>query len=322
MKTLIIFILIFATLNPRLLMAEESVAKDSSVGKKEVSAPLVGWGNFFVPGLGATLEGNPLQGLQEAATEIGLFYGGTFGVKEGNFSIDGSVNVPHTNSLKKPVLGQIMQEIGLKYHFYNTFYHYQQAVMNSSNTRGIDSIQPIYKGSFNDIMKAPFRWNNLSSAWVWPLVAVTSGYLVYSYHSYGVTQYKNLHISPVDESLYGVAQGIVIPLGGLMGEETLFRGFIMREMRAYTNSSLLALLLESAAFTALHPQDLRLSAFASGIYFGMMTNYYDGNLEPAIAAHFWVNVVSGVVSYWLLRREQGKNTPFQPPIVLQANLPF
>lgn len=96
----------------------------------------------------------------------------------------------------------------------------------------------------------------------------------------------------------------------------------MRETRSYTGSAVASLVIESALFTLIHPADLRASGFLSGIYFGMMTNHYDGNIEPAIAAHFWVNVVSGLVTYWTLRRSQGKNTPFAPPITGSVNIPF
>jgi len=321
-NTAALFSMLFFLVFPSALFGAASPKAPVIDHGRVVSAPLIGWGNLFVPGLGATLRGEPGTGLQEAGTEIGLYYGGTFGVKEGNFGIDGSVNVPHSNHLGRPVLGQIMQELGLKYHFYNTFHHYQQAVLASKQNREIDKLQPIYQGDLSDVLKAPFVWKNVSNTWVWPVIAVSTGYLLYSYKTTGITHYQNFRVSDADENLFGVSQAIVIPVGGLIGEETLFRGFIMRETRSYTNSAVAALILESAAFTALHPSDLQVSAFASGILFGLMTNHFDGNIEPAIAAHFWVNVVSGLVTYWTLKREQGKSTPFAPPIVLQSSIPF
>jgi hypothetical protein len=180
---------------PAVSLADEGPAPVPAPGTdRVVSAPLVGWGNLFVPGLGATLQGHSAAGLLEASTEIGLYYGGTFGVKEGNFGIDGSVNVPHSNHLGRPVLGQIMQEVGLKYHFYNTFYHYQRAVLASAQDREIDKLQPIYKGSLADVMKAPFEWKNVSNTWVWPVIAASTAYLLYSYKTTGVTQYQNFHV--------------------------------------------------------------------------------------------------------------------------------
>ena len=117
-------------------------------------------------------------------------------------------------------------------------------------------------------------------------------------------------------------QMAVIPVTGSIGEEPLFRGFMMRETRDYTQSSVAAILIQSTMFTLLHPTDLQVSGFLSGIYFGMMTNHYDGDIEPAIAAHFWVNVFDGLISYWTLKRSQGKGTPFAPPIVGSVSVPF
>jgi Type II CAAX prenyl endopeptidase Rce1-like len=315
--------LLLLTLCLQLALPVTALAEEPPQTASDNPSPIwIGWGNLLVPGLGATLRGRPLLGLQEAATEIGLYYGGTFGVKEGNFGIDGAVNVPHTSRLTKPVLGQIMQEVGLKYHFYNTFHHYQIAARDYHQEREIDRIQPLYQGELHDMFAAPFRFQNVVNYWSLPLIAASTAYLVHSYKTTAVIQYRNLHVTPGDETLFGLSQGIVIPIGGLVGEEPLFRGFMLREARAYTGSLPLALLLESAAFAAIHPNELRLSAFASAAYFGLMTDHFNGNIEPALAAHFWVNVASGVVTYWLMRREQGKSTPFAPPIQMQANLPF
>ena len=41
-----------------------------------------------------------------------------------------------------------------------------------------------------------------------------------------------------------------------------------------------------------------------------------------MAAHFWINVVSGVVDYFALRRALGQNTPLGPPIVAQIQIPI
>lgn len=286
----------------------------------EVSPAIVGWGNLFVPGLGATFRGDSTRGMMEAGTEVGLYYGGTFGVREGNFSIDGSVNVPTAGHLFRPTVGQTLQEFGLKLHFYDTFYNYQQAARAMALTdREKDNPQPLYQGDWKDMLSAPFKWENLSSPWVFPLILISSTYLIYSYRTTAISPI-NYRAKPYEETFYGVNQIGAIPFGGALGEEALFRGFIQREARLYTQSAAASLLVESSLFTLIHPNALKPSAFASGIYFGIMTNHFDGNLEPAIAAHFWVNVVDGLVSYWLIRRAQGKDTPFAPQ--LTANIPF
>lgn len=282
----------------------------------------VGWGNLFVPGLGATLRGYPKAGLTEAGLELGTYFGGTYGVREGELTIDGSVKIPNSKNLLAPVVGQSLQEFGLKYHFYNTFYHYQQSVLAAKDTDRERTIrQPIYQGNWKDMLLAPFSLQNLSSPWVYSLIALSSGFLIYNYQHTAVKG-LNFRISAENEAMYGAQQMAVIPLTGAIGEEPLFRGFVMREMRSYTDSSVAAILIESTMFMLAHPADLRASGFASGIYFGMMTNYYNGNLEPAIAAHFWVNVVSGLITYWTLKRSEGKETPFAPPISGSITVPF
>jgi len=287
-----------------------------------VDPAAVGWGNLFVPGLGATFRGRPGKGLAEAGLELGTYFGGTFGVREGGFSIDGSVSIPTSPRLGEPIIGQSLQEFGLKYHFYNTFYHYQQAALDLKDTeRERAKLQPLYQGTWKDMLAAPFSLKNLGSPWVYSLIGASAIYLIYSYQHTAITPFK-FRITASNEALYGISQTTVIPVTGAIGEEPLFRGFIMRETRQYTQSAVAALLIESTMFTLLHPADLRESGFLSGIYFGLMTNHFDGNIEPAIAAHFWVNVIDGLVTYWTLRRAQGKNTPFAPPIVGQVTIPF
>ncbi|MGZ3700802.1 MAG: CPBP family intramembrane glutamic endopeptidase [Bdellovibrionota bacterium] len=282
----------------------------------------VGWGNLFVPGLGATLRGLPGVGLKEAGLELGTYFGGTYGVREGDFSIDGSVRVPNSAHLSKPVLGQSLQEFGLKYHFYNTFYHYQQAAIEAKDTeREKNNPQPLYQGTWKDMLLAPFEWKNLSSPWVYSLVIASSAYLIYDYQHTAVHRF-NFSVTSGNEALYGFSQMAVIPVTGAIGEEPLFRGFVMRETRSYTGSALAALLIESGMFMLVHPNEQKASGFLSGVYFGIMTNHFDGNIEPAIAAHFWVNVVDGLVTYWTLLRSQGKSTPFAPPVVGQVTIPF
>lgn len=312
MKTFLALLLIF--LQVMSLTASNAYA--------ELSPAAVGWGNLLVPGLGATLRNLPSRGLQEATIELGTYFGGTFGVREGGFSIDGSVKIPTTASLSGPVVGQALQEFGLKYHFYNTFYHYQQAVIQSKDTeREKANPQNIYQGTWKDMLAAPFSWKNIRSPWVYPLILASGAYMLHSYKTTSIQRF-NFRTSASNEALYGASQISIIPVTGAIGEEPLFRGFVMREMQSYTKSNIAALVIQSSLFTLIHPASMRASGFASGIYFGMMTNHFDGNIEPAIAAHFWVNVLDGVISYLTLRRAQGKDTPFAPPITGQVSVPF
>ena len=287
------------------------------------SPAVVGWGNVLVPGFGATIRGETRQGLLEATAEVGLYYGGTFGAREGSFTIDGSVLLPKGNSLYRPLIGQVLQQGGLKLHMYDTFHNYQLAAIDLADSdREKSNPQPLYRGTIGDQFAAPFKWDNLSSPWVYPLILVSAGYLTYNYATSTVSR-TAFRANGTENAVYGATQIGVIPFGSVMGEEAFFRGFVQREMRLYTDSAVASILTQSLLFTLIHPADLRPSAFASGIYFGILTNHFGGNIEKPIAAHFWVNAIDGIISYWQFRRAQSLNAPFNPTVqILNLEFPF
>jgi membrane protease YdiL (CAAX protease family) len=289
-----------------------------------VSPIAVGWGNLLVPGLGATLRGAPERGLVEAVTEIGLFFGGTFGVREGQFTIDSTVVAtrdPRTGSLASPLIGEAMQQFGLKLHMFDTFYHYQQACLALQDSeREKSNAQPLYKGSWTDLLTAPFRWKNLSNPWVYTAILVTTALLVYDFSTTSVSRQK--HASDVEESLYGLNNIGILPMGSAFGEEPLFRGFIQREARLYTGSLIASIAIETALFAALHPSSQTFPAIAGGIYFGFVVDRFNGDLEPTTAIHFWANSITGILSLVAFRAAQGKWTPFNPPIGVKFSVPF
>lgn len=286
------------------------------------SPAVIGWGNVIVPGFGATMRGYPERGLIEAVGEVGLYYGSTFGAHEGDFTIDGSVLLPKSN-VYRPLISQILQEAGLKLHMYDTFYHYQQAALAIADSdREKSNPQPLYKGTLSDQLTAPFKWKNLETPWVYALILASAAYLTYSYATTTVPLIS-YRATPSEDALYGISQIAVIPFGSVLGEEAFFRGFVQREMRLYTNSAVAAVLIESAFFTLIHPRALMPSAAASGIYFGIMVNHFEGDIEQTIAAHFWVNVIDGVMSYLQFRRSQGIGTPLNPPVMgMKLSFPF
>ena len=301
-------------------VAQPVFASDGN--EMRLSPAAVGWGNLLVPGLGATLRGLPGRGLLEASLEIGTYYGGTFGVHEGGFTIDGSVVIPTSGNLYGPVAGQLLQEFGLKLHMFDTFYHYQQAAIDQADTDNErNNPQPLYRGNWKDVLEAPFEWKNLSSPWVYPLLIVSSVFQIYSYSSTSVAP-TSIATSPGAETFYGASQIAAVPLGSAFGEEVLFRGFIQREVHGYSKSLAVAVLSQTLLFGAIHPPELRPFAFAGGIYYGLMVHQLQGDLEPAIASHFWIDVVNGLTTYWAFRRTQGKDAPFSPPIGMQITIPF
>jgi membrane protease YdiL (CAAX protease family) len=276
----------------------------------DVSPALVGWGNTFVPGLGATLLGRPWQGGAELGLSVGAYVGGAELAKDGAFTIDGSVLVPLNSNVTKPLVGQILQEFGLKYHMWNTFHHYQEASLDPSQEETQRHYQqPLYRGDWKDVLFAPFKWKNISTAWTYVPVLASTLYLFYSYNTTTVTN-QGFRASPGQEVFYGLTQGVVIPLGSSFGEEVMFRGFVQRELHYYTGSALLAIAGQTLLFTAIHPPELRAGAAVGGAYFGFSVDHFDGDLEPAIATHFWIDLVGGGLEYLLFRKVQGKSVPF------------
>lgn len=302
-----------------LLISSSSLGAEE-LKKEKLPPSAVGWGNLIVPGLGATLRDHPVRGLTEASLEIGSFYGGTLLAEEGRFKIDGSALIPSNGHIGRAMTAQMMQQFGLKFHFYNTFYHYQQAVLeDEQNERERSNPQPIYRGDWKDMLLAPFRWENVSSIWTWPIIAAVGGYLLYDYTRAPIKR-RASSFSRSDDLLFGASELISVPIGSSFGEDPLFRGFIEREVRGMTGSLILAVAAESTLFALLHEDHL--TSFGVGIYFGIEADQLKGELGPMMAAHFWINVIIGLLDYWSFRRSEGKDAPFNPPVNAQIMIPF
>ena len=297
----------------------------------ELSPAATGWIGLALPGSAAIAEGNYGRGILEATTEIGTFVGGMALAPLGPFTIDGNTQVPQwgpgTGPNAGPIAGALsgamLQQFGLKFYMYNTFYHYQKAVMGVPGweTGGNDKLQPIYRGGAGDVLSAPFRWKYLSNPFVFVPVLVGSAYLFYEYSRTPLQ--RSAYIGTRGEDyLYGIHQIGVVPLGSAFGEEPLFRGFLQREFHQYTGSEWLAILGQSVLFCAIHPADARASAFFSGLYYGWMTDHFDGDLGSAIAMHFWGDVVNGLILTLQYLGAEGKEVPLSPPVSMSLSFHF
>lgn len=281
----------------------------------------VGWGNLFVPGLGATLRGNPVLGASEAFAEIGTYYGGTFMAQEAHFSMDGSVSVPSDDpTVKKQLTGQFLQEFGLKLHMYNTFYNYQQASLDPENAEFEKTYQqPLYTGDWKDILRAPFDPKNITTPWFYIPVGLSTAYLYWSYRHADAPTRRAGQSNWSQDALFGFTQGVGVPLGSAFGEEALWRGFFQREFYRYTDSFAAALLMQTAIFTAAHTPSLRKGAALGGLYFGLYAHHTNGNLEGPIAPHFWIDFISAMFTWMTFRKSEGRGAPlsvsFQFPLL-------
>lgn len=305
-------------INPRKLITLILVFSTLIQSAWAVQPAAVGWGNVFVPGLGATLRGESMRGLTEATAEIGTYYGGTYLAREGSFNIDGSLVLPKKDSLVRPLAGQVFQQFGLKLHMYDTFYNYQKASSEPENAELQTRYQqPLYKGSWDEVLLAPFKWKNLNTYWVYVPIVVTTLGLMLEYNTKKITP-TSYSAKPAEEFLYGFSQGVSIPLGSSFGEEAFFRGFMQRELWLYTGSEYAAVGIQAVVFGLLHTDEIKPIATVGGVYFGLIANHFNGDLEPGIASHFWTDVINGVLIYFLFRKDEGKSVPFS----IQTKIPF
>jgi hypothetical protein len=228
------------------------------------------------------------------------------------------VLVPESGHVGRAVFGQALQEFGLKLHMYNTFYHYQQASLDPAwDERNKTSPQPLYQGSWDDVLLAPFKWKNIRRPEVFIPTVLIGGFLYYSYRNADIVR-RNHFSNSAEETAYELTNGVEIPLGSSFGEDVLYQGFVQREMEIYTGSFLVALGIQTALFTMSHTPRLRPGAAVGGLYFGLMNHFHQGDLEPGIATHFWVDFISGTLDYLLFRKREGKGVPLS----ISASVPF
>jgi membrane protease YdiL (CAAX protease family) len=87
---------------------------------------------------------------------------------------------------------------------------------------------------------------------------------------------------------------------------------MQRELIAETGSVPLAIVSQAAVFSLLH--DNRPFALAAGLYLGLSTYENKGNLEKAMAVHFWLDMLDGLFTYLQTRRAAGEGAPLMPPV--------
>lgn len=310
---------------------------------------LVGWLNTFVPGGGQFLLGNGWQGAAQAGIEISTFGVGYALSARTSLTLDGvpedypAVNTrlgsrttlnkvcvqyntlhqctkyalkPAKSSyytfdntpvdFSKPIAAAILQEVGIKYHMVNVFEAYRSAysLHPDEGGQGIDTRPTI------DLFKDPFKWDTVSSPWVWiPLLMVLgiTGYDYASQVSNGVptiqplTNFSNISVGFNQLGLY--------PVGSGAPEEMFYRGFLQNEAFHLVNSPFFAIPLSTAAFSFSHGPDGRIGAAVTGSYLGFLAYKNNGNLSEGIALHFWSVVVLGLESLLLTLRSEHQVPP-------------
>ncbi len=319
----------------------------------------IGWTNMFIPGSGRFIREEYGDAVKEAALEVGSFSLGYSMSPDSSLTLDGtpidypsvgtytfttrhrqsycvrydpikkkciqyrtktttSVNTATDYSkhdATKPLTAAVLQEFGLKYHLMNTFFAYRDQL----NLEGGDLGQGIDQRSAKEMLKDPFRWEVLSSPWVYIPIALTTAFVYFDYRS-EINQLQG-EITPLNnrsKAFLGFDQMVMYPFGSAAPEETFFRGFIQNEFYYMVRSPYFAVPMSSLIFALSHSQDGWPSAFISGLYQGTLAYKNDGNLAYGNAVHFWGVVALGVESFLLTLNSQAQ----APPVGVKFNFTY
>ncbi len=275
-----------------------------------------GWINTFIPGGGRLASSDNPMGLQEGSLEA-LFELGTFGLgwslnHAGTLTLDGTtIDYPGPNKFHAEretniaLSAAVFQEMGIKTHFVHTFLTYREQF----NRHPGDPGQGIDMRSMNEMFKDPFQIEILKSPFFYIPIALTSAFAILDYKSHHQNLSTIAPLSSTSKSLIGMNQLIVYPTGSGVPEEVFFRGFIQNEFYYLVRSPYFSIPMSSMFFALSHSQDDWSSAFASGVYQGMLAYQNNGNLALGNAVHFWGVVILGIEAYANTMNRQAHPTP-------------
>jgi Type II CAAX prenyl endopeptidase Rce1-like len=307
---------------------------------------LVGWVNTFVPGGGQFLLGNYEKGVFEASLELSTLYIGYKNSARVPFTLDGvpedlppvgTTFVTRKSSMRRvcsydsvlkrnvcrmvPVTSLVstsssevdvsnslyadwLQEFGLKFHMVNAYDAFRKAAGPNVSTGS----QRIDYTSTRDLFFAPFQWENLKSAWVFPALLISGAALIYNYQTM-IKSGQMGSTAPLNKSsdrLYSLTYLGVFPTGSAVPEEMFYRGFLQYEAYGILQSPFFSIPVSTALYAFSHSAADRSSAALTGAYVGMITHFNEGQLAKGIAYHFWADVMAGIYQITMVRNQSRK----------------
>jgi membrane protease YdiL (CAAX protease family) len=301
----------------------------------------VGWTGMFVPGGGRLLMGEYSEAAKEAAIEVGTFAAGYRMSPSNSFTIDGTpIDFPNVitknytrtqtttfcasydpvthaclqyrkrvitysgaladysvRDANRPLAAALLQEFGLKYHMVNAFMAYR----DQFNKEGGDPGQGIDQRPIKEMYKDPFRWEIISSPWVYLPIALSAAFAITDYRTQSISPDRPVYslLSNSSKAFLAFDQMVMYPVGSAAPEETLYRGFIQNEFYYLVRSPYFAIPMSSALFALSHEQGGWGGAFVSGLYQGILAYKNNGNLAYGNAVHFWGVFILGIEAYLL-----------------------
>jgi membrane protease YdiL (CAAX protease family) len=114
---------------------------------------------------------------------------------------------------------------------------------------------------------------------------------------FGATHHASIsHLLPrgVGESILWV----LLSISAGISEELVFRGYLQRQMTAFTGRAPVALLIQAAVFGIAHGYQGWQSCFAIAVYGALFTSLalWRQSLRPGMIAHAWTDIAGGLLS--------------------------
>ncbi len=204
--------------------------------------------------------------------------------------------------ISTPLIADILQEFGIKYHMVNVFNSYREAAKANNVTENIDQT------STKDLFLAPFNPDVITDPWVWAPLAITGGALVANY----LISIKDNAIAPVakfkgiSNPLYAFNYALMYPTGSGAPEEMFYRGFLQNEFQHVVDSPYFSITASTLAYAFSHSVDERPTAAVTGLFLGFLTYREHGQLSKGIAYHFWADLMAGIAQLATVRYAQSE----------------
>ncbi len=172
--------------------------------------------------------------------------------------------------------------------------------------------------STSDLLLSPFRFDHLAKP-------TTLGYLLMQgLSTYFVVDERLKNRDKFEaRKLTGYHMGMRVPLhfGASIGEETVYRGWMMPLMQHATGNRWVANGLQSALFGLVHDGNFGGHALF-GFYTGWVVQRNGGQLSESIFAHAWGNLIGQAGAYMAVRKKDPEAARRMTFMLSDVTIPF
>ena len=272
---------------------------DPNEPMKSTDSPVVVIGNIFVPGILQVTHGQ----------DDGYLYmiGGPLLLGGAGLLTDHAMNGDDPSRLSELGVGLGAQEAGTSLASFS-YYAYERDFLHWG-TYG-----SLRHESYLDLLIAPYRLENPVSPEILPVLGLTVvPFLTYdhlmaisSYFSRSSVSFFGAQVTPSLGLVLESAYSLLVNLFVAVGEETLFRGFLLDRIGSVPSAVTFGLVHLGNAFAGVYAANENpyidasiqsLGALSFGLYADFLIANDNGSLQKPIAYHYWNNVMSYVLGY-------------------------